>query len=239
MANRFEQLVQGAMKQMRDLPASAKYDLTLRIYDLIQYQDHTFARRYIELVKQLYRQDSADRNYDATHALITNLAKLMLIKDEPYVAYLLTRYEKKQRDIVKFGLDVANGDRIIYRHNTSPEFNIGKWRIRIKLKSRDWQLNIARRMKWWRKLPGWHKREVSFREWYIRLLGRINLNTDEGYMTAVRVLRCAEDVKGYREVRYPTQDKAKQDVEALLNTPPAKAAEPQSSRLDALQPAHA
>ncbi len=45
----------------------------------------------------------------------------MLIKDEPYVAYLLTRYEKKQRDIVKYGVDVSNGDRIVYRHHTSPE----------------------------------------------------------------------------------------------------------------------
>ena len=31
---------------------------------------------------------------------IIGLAKVMLIKDEPYVSYLLTRYEKKQRDMV-------------------------------------------------------------------------------------------------------------------------------------------
>ena len=48
-------------------------------------------------------------------------------------SYLLTRYEKKQRDIAKYGVDVSNGDRIVYRHHTSPEFNIGKRRIRLKI----------------------------------------------------------------------------------------------------------
>ncbi len=59
LAMRFERLVQGAMKQMRDLPESAKYDLTLRIYDLMQYQDYAFAKRYLELVRGVYRRDSA------------------------------------------------------------------------------------------------------------------------------------------------------------------------------------
>ena len=85
----------------------------------------------------------------------------MLIKDEPYVAYLLTRYEKKHRDILKYGVDMANGDRIVYRHHTSPEFNIGSCRIRLKITTRDWQLSIVQHMKWLCKLPGWHRREVS------------------------------------------------------------------------------
>ena len=119
---------------MRDLPEEAKYDLALRIYDLMQYQDH-------RLRQALRRSASATstsaiqprHEFAATHAAIWNLAKVMLIKDEPYVAYLLTRYEKKQRDIAKYGVDVANGDRIVYRHHTSPEFNIGKRRIRFNI----------------------------------------------------------------------------------------------------------
>ena len=100
----------------------------------------------------------------------------MLIKDEPYVAYLLTRYEKKQRDIAKYGVDVANGDRIVYRHHTSPEFNIGRWRIRLKHHHHaTGMLQLVSRCKWWRKLPGWHRREAAFRDWYIGLLDRIDL----------------------------------------------------------------
>src|SRR4029079_3852489 len=123
------------------------------IYDLMQYQSSWFAKRYIELVRGIYRRDSAERGYGAPIAAIWNLAKVMLIKDEPYVAYLLTRYEKKQRDIIKYGIDVSNGDKLVYKHHTSPEFNIGKYRLRLKITTRDWHLQIARRMKWWRKLP--------------------------------------------------------------------------------------
>ena len=79
-------------------PARAGRSTTwpLRIYDLMQYEDDAFAKRYIELVRSVYQRDCADRKFAATDAAIWNLAKVMLIKDEPYVAYLLTRYEKKQ-----------------------------------------------------------------------------------------------------------------------------------------------
>ena len=69
-------------------------------------------------------------------------------------------------------------------------------------------------MKWWRKLPGWHQRETAFRDWYIGLLDRVNLTTD--YDQALRVLKCPEEVTGYREVRYPKQDRVREAIEAEL-----------------------
>ena len=48
-------------------------------------------------------------------------------------------------------------------------------------------------MKWWRKLPGWHRREAAFRDWYIGLLDRVQLATTPDYEQAVRVLKCPED----------------------------------------------
>jgi indolepyruvate ferredoxin oxidoreductase len=218
-ADGFEKLVQGAIKAMRDLPEESKYDLTLRIYDLLQYENAALAKRYIDLVRGLYRRDSQAHGFAATSAAIWNLAKVILIKDEPYVAYLLTRYEKKQRDITKYAVDVANGDKLVYRHHTSPEFNIGKHRIRFQITTTDWQLNIVRHMKWWRKLPGWHNREVAFRDWYIGLLERISLS-DASYTASLAILKCPEQVTGYREVRYPKMDKVKQQIEAELSNPP-------------------
>jgi indolepyruvate ferredoxin oxidoreductase len=236
---RFEQLVHWAMKQLRGLPADAKYDLALRIYDLLQYQNHLFARRYIELVRGVYKRDNAENRYAATAAAIVNLAKVMLIKDEPYVAYLLTRYEKKQRDIAKYGVDVSNGDQLIYRHHTSPEFNLGRHRIRLRITTRDWHLNLVRRMKWWRKLPGWHRREVEFRDWYIALLDRVNLSSAAGYEQALRVLKSPEPVTGYREVRYPKMNEARTIVEAELTRVVSPAHEAQSTVLDGLRsPTH-
>jgi indolepyruvate ferredoxin oxidoreductase len=241
---RFEKLVQGAMKQLRDLPEAAKYDLTVRIYDLMQYQNIAYAKRYLDLVRSVYKREIVSpaaeaRTFAATRAAIWNLAKVMLIKDEPYVAYLLTRYEKKQRDVAKFGVDLSNGDRIIYRHNTSPEFNLGPWRVRLKIRTRDWQLNIVRHMKWWRKIPGWHKREVQFRQWYILLLTGVDLSTDEGYAESLRTLNSPEAVTGYREIRYPKMDRAIEQVqEAQLSNRPDDAV-PKDPMIELRTPTHA
>jgi indolepyruvate ferredoxin oxidoreductase len=225
-ATRLELLVRTAVRNMRDLDDPSKYDLTLRIYDLMQYQDQHLARRYVELIRGIYKRDSAARGFAATTAAIWNLAKVMLIKDEPYVSYLLTRFEKKQRDIAKYGIDAANGDRLVYRHHTSPEFNIGKHRIRLRLTTSDWQLKIVSRMKWWRKLPGWHVRECAFRDWYVGLLENAKLESDQDYARSLRTLKCPEQVSGYREVRYPKMDAAKAAVEADMSRAPETATKP-------------
>jgi indolepyruvate ferredoxin oxidoreductase len=227
IADRFEQLVRGAIKQMRGLPEQTQYDLAVRIYDLTQYEDVRLARRYVDQIRAVHKRDRAEHSFAATHAAVWNLAKVMLIKDEPYVSYLLTRYEKKQRDIAKYNVDVMNGDRLVYRHHTNPEFNIGSFRIRLKLTTTDWQLKLVRHMKWWRRLPGWHKRETAFRDWYESLLDRVNLVDDSVYEQALRALKCPESVSGYREVRYPKMDRARAAVEAELGGAPG-AATPQS-----------
>lgn len=226
-SDRYEHLVNAAMKQMPQLSEESKYDLAVRIYDILQYDDHRLARRYVEMIREVYRRDSGERAYAATRAAIWNLAKVILIKDEPYVAYLLTRYEKHQRDIVKYNLDVANGDRILYRHHTYPEFTFFRWRIRFELTSRDWMLHVVRRCKWWRRIPGWHRREVEFRQWYMRLLERVDLSNPASYDQAIKALRCVEDVTGYREIRYPKMDRARREVEAMLaaGPPPAPKAQ--------------
>ena len=215
-AARYEQLITFAIRQMGELPADLQYDLALRIYDILQYQDHRLARRYIELVLGVYRRDSREHQFAATAAAIWNIAKVILIKDEPYVAYLLTRTEKHQRDIAKYGLDPANGDRLIYRHHTNPELALGPFRIRFKLTTRQWMLRLMRHCKWLRRLPGWHQREREFRDWYIGLLEKSDLSTDAGYEQALGALKCPEAVNGYREVRYPKMDEARAAGAALL-----------------------
>ena len=77
--NRYEQLVHGAIRHMKDLPERMKYDLALRIYDLMQYDNHHLARRFVKLVQSVYGRDSAGRGFAATAAVIFNLAKVLLI----------------------------------------------------------------------------------------------------------------------------------------------------------------
>ncbi|HEY0007818.1 MAG TPA: DUF6537 domain-containing protein, partial [Tepidisphaeraceae bacterium] len=218
-AKKLEQLTHIAMAQMPQLSEKSKYDLAVRIYDLLQYEHAAYAKQYVDLVRTVYRRDSPDQKYAATHETIWQLAKVMLIKDEPYVAYLLTRYEKKVRDAQKFGIDEANGDKIIYKHHTSPEFPIGRYRLRLKITTTDWMLDIIRRLKVLRKLPGWHRREVKFRDWFIALLPQLKLDTQANYEKALRILTAMSDVKGYREVRYPTMDAYTALVQQEMTSP--------------------
>jgi indolepyruvate ferredoxin oxidoreductase len=55
----YERLVETAMKVMRNLPEASKYDLALRIYDLMQYEDFHYAKRYMDLVRNVYKRDQA------------------------------------------------------------------------------------------------------------------------------------------------------------------------------------
>jgi indolepyruvate ferredoxin oxidoreductase len=219
-ATAVETLVTSAIAVMPSLSDRSKYDLALRIYDIYQYENEAYAKRYIDLVRGVYRRDSADQQYLATNAVIRNLARQMMIKDEPYVAYLLTRHEKLQRDALKYNVDAENGDVVNYSWHNVPEIPIplvGK--VRLKVTTRPWMMKIMRHFKLVRSLPSWHRKERDFREWYIGLLDRIDLGTDAGYQNAVKVLELPGEATGYREVRYPKMDRVKQEAEAMLSRP--------------------
>jgi indolepyruvate ferredoxin oxidoreductase len=217
-------LVQHAMRVMPGLPEQSKHDVALRIYDLMQYDDAKYAKRYVDIVRNIYRRDSADQKYLATHAAIWSVAKLMLIKDEPYVAYLLTRPEKKLRDHAKYNIDEANGDEIRYKRTNCPEIPLFGKKIRLTVRPYEWQYKLLAQFKFLRKLPAWHKRERSFRDWFTKQFDRLDLSTDRGYQTALKVLNAPLAVTGYREVRYPKQSAMQREVEQLLNHPHLEAA---------------
>ena len=84
-------------------------------------------------------------------------------------------------------------------------------------------LRLMRHCKWLRRMPHWHSREQAFRDWYISLLEKLDLSSDTGYETALKVLRSPEAVSGYREVRYPKLDAAKATAEAELLAPKSQA----------------
>jgi len=144
----------------------------------------------------------------------------MLIKDEVYVAHLLTSEEKLQRDKEYYNVDEANGDRIKYVHLNRPHFTVMGLDIETDIDTRNWQLNIMKRMKFLRRwLSQWHAKEKAFREWYITQVVDTFAPTDaEDYENHVRALECVEEVRGYRAIRYPKMEHAKQTVEKLLTT---------------------
>ncbi len=218
LAERYQQLVADAAGQLA-LPDDSRRDFALRVYDLVQYEDLNYARRYADAVLELHRWDSAERGFAATKAVIWNLHKVMLIKDEVYVAHLLTSEEKRRRDRSRHNVDPQRGDRLGYRHLNRPQFTFWGRNFAWDMKTRDWMLDLLKHMRWLRRaLPEWHRPEKEFRDWYQALLPRLREAAGESgrYDLFVRVLRLPESISGYREIRYPKMLAAQTQAEAWL-----------------------
>ncbi len=189
-----------------------------RLYDLFQFENAAYAQKYLDRVLAVLRKDSKTRQFAATTTVVKYLHKVMEIKDEVYVAHLLTSPEKYERDAKRYKLDLAGGDRIEYRHFNRPQFDFLGFHIKFDLKSRDWMLRIMKHMKFLRNLmPQWHQREKAFRQWYGELVDRFEPKTPEEYDRWVRALSVPEEVKGYREIRYPKMENAKEMAGKILS----------------------
>jgi indolepyruvate ferredoxin oxidoreductase len=196
------------------LDDAGRRHLAQRFYELIHFEDFNFAKAYLDRVLSIGRKDSAERGYAATLAAIKGLYKAMAIKDEVWVAQLLTAPEKYARDAKKLGVDAARGDRVEYEHFNRPHFDLFGAKIEFDLKSRDWMLRLMRHGKFLRRLlPTWHAREKAFRDWYIKLSEGFDPSNYERW---VELLSVTEEVRGYRDVRYPTMDAAMAKAKKIL-----------------------
>jgi indolepyruvate ferredoxin oxidoreductase len=194
-----------------------KAHLALRVYDLIRFDDIQYAKEYMTLVQEVYRKDRPEFDWEATRVVISELHRVMVIKDEIYVAHLLTSSEKLENDKKRYGVVEANGDRIKYIHFTRPKFRVLGKDIEFDWKARPWQLRLIKRLKSLRRvLPGWHKKEREFRDWYRALVVKFTYHDLAFYRQYVKALKAPEKVTGYRAVRYPKMDEARRFVDGLL-----------------------
>ena len=97
LARDYWQLVTRAREKLT-LDARHEALLAGRIYDLIQYENLAYAQSYVDRLLGIYARDSAAFGFGATQAALWNLHRVMAIKDEVYVAYLLSSEEKYERD---------------------------------------------------------------------------------------------------------------------------------------------
>ncbi len=219
LARDYERLVRDAAASLPEDPI-LRGDFARRVYDLVQFEDLAYARRYVELVLEVARADQPGQQYAATRAVIWNLHKVMAIKDEVYVAHLLTSEEKRRADRARYQVDPARGDRIRYRHLNRPQFTILGREVAWDMKTRDWMLHLVRRMKWLRRaLPDWHRPEKEFRDWYAGIVAqipRLLADNPSGYSQVVRLLNLPEEVTGYRDIRYPKMAAAREQGERWL-----------------------
>ena len=195
-------------------------DLSIRIYDLIQYQGLGYADEYIRAVQSVYGRDRADQDYEATKAVIWNLAKLMLIKDVFYVSYLLTRYEKLKRDRQRYQVNWSGGDKVRYKRTFHPRI-LGR---RFDIWLPNVVLLLMARLKLLRVITGLSRqKERAFLVWYQKLLERFGRDGAISYNQEVEILRSPEDVRGYAELREPKMAQARERVEAIYSASREKA----------------
>lgn len=196
------------------LDNAGKRHLAQRFYELIHFENFSFAKAYLDRVLAIGRKDSLEKGYAATLAALKGLYKVMAIKDEVWVAHLLTSPEKYVRDAKRLGLDASRGDSVEYEHFNRPHFDVLGMKFEFDLKSRDWMLKLMRHGKFLRRiLPGWHVKEKAFRDWYVKLSEGFDASNYERW---VELLSLPEEVRGYREVRYPAMQKARDKAKKIL-----------------------
>jgi len=217
LAQDYWQLVTRAREQLT-LDARHESLLAQRLYDLIQYEDLAYAEDYVARLLRLHRRDSAAHGYAATQAALWNLHRVMAIKDEVYVAYLLSSEEKYESDRERYNVRPELGDKMVHRHLNRPEFTLLGRNIRFNMRTRPWMLRLMRRGKFLRRLmPGWHAKEKAFRDWYFDLADKFAAPADAtSYATWLKILRLPEEATGFREVRYPRMAASRQRGDEML-----------------------
>lgn len=198
--------------------AETRRHFALRVYDLIQYQDLDYADRYIRQVLAIHERDAPEHGLQATRAVVYHLAKLMAVKDEIYVAHLLTCEEKYRRDRRRYNIDPARGDRIHYQHLNRPHIRLFGRDFRPDLKLGDRPLKLVARMKFLRRLCSswWHREERDFITWYETLLAQFAHQSAAEYQAWVQILSLPEEIRGYRDIRTAKMDAARKRATELL-----------------------
>jgi len=90
-------------------------------------------------------------------------------------------------------------------------------RFRWDMVTRDWQLSLMKRLRFLRRLlPGWHREEKEFRDWYLDLAFHFDAESEKDYACWVRILSCPDNVRGYREIRASAMQEARRQVRAWI-----------------------
>jgi indolepyruvate ferredoxin oxidoreductase len=190
---------------------------SVRLKNLYLYEDINYAQLYFDAIQSILIKDEAQFQFAATKAAIENIYKCMAIKDEVEVARLLTEPQTLSQDLQKLHIHFDKGDKVVYKHWTCPEFVIGKLRIRFRLKSSQWMLQLMKRAKFLRRLlPGWHAKERAFRDWFLSLCKGFDYSTVQEYQLWVEILKLPEEIKGYREIRYPKMEAARDKASKIM-----------------------
>lgn len=200
------------------LPRQSQRRFVRRVADCFVWGGASYGQLYAKRVMAAFEHDKQAFGYTATLTLIDALAKAMLVKDEVYTASLLIHPAKRLEDRRRFDVSSARGDRLAYEHEARPTFTLLGRVVQFEWKAKDWQLHLISRCRWLRRVvPGWHRRDIRFRDWYLKRLDEANWwDHPERYSAWQQIISAPLSVTGFRTARWPLITAAKQEAEELI-----------------------
>jgi indolepyruvate ferredoxin oxidoreductase len=215
IARAYKHLTFTTLRACRELDRKTMGDIAIRVYELIQWGGINYAKRYASQIRRVFLADRESGDFAATRAAVWNLAKLMLIKDEFYVAAMLTSHSKIRRDRQRYNVNPANGDKLRYRRTFHPRI----FGMQVDIPLPHWALHVVKRGRWLRHvLPGYRKHERDFLSWYEGVIETFCNAEEADYQKLVEVLRLPEDVTGYAEIRLPKMKACRERGDQILQT---------------------
>lgn len=149
-------------------------DFVVALYRLILWGGSDHAKRYFDLIQQLYNVDRGDRGRIVTRRAILPLADALLIRDSVYLARLATSLEHRQRMRAGLRIYLPRGDELIRRYLNRLEVIALGYRARLEFVSSDWTAYAVRLMLNWLP-PKWRgsKLERKRRQYLQSVVGRL------------------------------------------------------------------
>ncbi|MCC7409043.1 MAG: 2-oxoacid:acceptor oxidoreductase family protein [Phycisphaeraceae bacterium] len=205
-------------------------DVTVRAYDCLLWGGVRYAQRYVDHVVAVLEKDLPRRDLALTRAVAWNLARVMLIKDEIFVAAMSSDPHHRRQQRRRLGLSPhgKRGEpRLRLRHVHHPQL---RWRGHVyrlpPIRTRPWHLRLLARLRPLRGLLLARPTETRFRDWYESLLAKISVEGAGDYERWLTVLSVPASVTGFRAVRDGKILAARRRAEESLAEPaPAKAEE--------------
>jgi hypothetical protein len=184
---RFAALMQRCVSAMPGLAETdpgrvAQQDFLLALRRCQSWGGFAYARRYAELITNLYRADRGQQGRALTRCAILPLAEAMLIRDPVYVATVATSREERRRLRRTLNVKVARGDRVERRFLTRLELIAWQRRYRLDVRTGDWPAFILRAIR--RVVPqNWRgsTRERKIKQRVMELANRATHGTESEY----------------------------------------------------------
>ena len=214
-------LLDEALAEIGGLDAEGQRELATRLAELCDYQDESYARRFLSYVQKVWQaeQNLSDRGLTLTRAVVRGLFKIMAYKDEYEVARLATRSGSEEGMRALF-----DGEIEIVRQLHPPTLR-GLVRKKIGFgRGLRPALALLSRLKKVRgsafdifgRTPA-RRLERELMDWYCGLIETVieELN-DENYAQGVEIAALPDEIRGYEDIKEAAAAKAMKRAEQLL-----------------------